>query len=166
MEANALKLFIVDDDKPMAVALKNYLQSKFGQGLRIFLFQDGENCLQNVDDETDLVVMDPEVSNSRGIDILKSIKKINPRTEVIMYSNNQDVATAIESYRKGAADLVTKDERGVSRIAQFIDRVITQPIRRIFGEFSVNKFVVIFLTTFIAIGIVSFVCIKLLHIHF
>ena len=165
MESHALKLYIVDDDKPMAVALKNYLQSKFGRGLRIFLFQNGEKCLQSVDDETDMVVMDPDVDKAHSLELLQSIKEINPNTEVVMFSNNDDIVMAIESYRKGAADSVAKDEIGMNKIAYLVDRLIRQPILRIFREFSVRKFTVIFLTTFLVMGIVVWFFLKVLHVR-
>lgn len=165
MEAHALKLYIVDDDQPMAIALKNYLQSKFGKGLKVSLFQSGEKCLQNVDDETDMVVMDPDVEKVHALQLLESIKEINPRTEVVMFSNNDDIVLAIESYRKGAADSVAKNAVGMNKIAHLLDRLIRQPILRIFREFSVKKFTVIFLSTFIIMGIVVWFFIKVLHVH-
>ncbi|MCW3086197.1 MAG: hypothetical protein JWP12_3563 [Bacteroidetes bacterium] len=165
MVSGKLKLFIVDDDRPMAITLKNFLYSKFGKGLDIFLFNNGEKCLQNLDNNTDIVIMDADAKSMSGQDVVRSIKAISPKTEVIVFSNNQDVAIAIESYKKGAADVVTKDTRGINKITYFINKVITEPIRRLVDEYGVSKFMVIFFSTFITMGIVVYLFIKYVPVY-
>lgn len=166
METHAHKLFIVDNDEPMAIALRNYLHSKFGTALKIFLFKNGEKCLQNIDEETDLIVMDPSINKPGGRNLLRSIKKISPHTEVILFSNNEDVTSAIESYKKGADVVVSKNTGGIKRMTGFINRVITQPIRRIFGEYSLTAFVFIFIAIFALVGIIAFIFIRFVHINY
>src|SRR4051812_44852842 len=105
-----LNLFIVDEDRSTIDTLKRDLNTRFGSNVNISVFKDGESCLQKVDDYTDVVILAPEIhsqsSGKNGIDILKSIKLLNPFTKVIMYSASKDIGMMIESFRKGAADFI------------------------------------------------------------
>jgi len=155
METQAINLFIVDDNQSMVSNLKQYLQSRFGNVLKISTFNDGKSCLKKVDDATDIVILDGYLNGESGLDVLKSIKEINDKTQVIMLSSNEDIAMAIDSFRMGAKDYVVKGSPGsMKRVGRLIGRILTGPIRIIVREFGVSKFVAIFLLTFVTMGIV------------
>ena len=64
----------------MVADLRQYLQNRFGFGLRISTFNDGESCLKQVDNHTNVVILDYYMEGINGLDVLKRIKKINPKT--------------------------------------------------------------------------------------
>jgi len=161
MQTQGLNLFIVDDNKSMVTALKLYLQSKFGISLQISTFNDGESCLEKVNQDTHIVILDHIMEGKNGVEVLKSIKAINPKTEVIMLSSNEDMAVAIESFRAGAIDYVVKGPSSWKKITKLVGHVITAPVRLIVAEFGVSKFMAMFLLTFITMGIAVF-----LALHF
>jgi len=154
MKTQGLNLFIVDDNKSMVNALKQYLQSRFGVSLKISTFYDGESCLEKVDEDTHIVILDYQMTGKNGIEVLKLIKAINPKTEVIMLSSNNDIVLAIDSFRMGAADYVVKGTSSWRKITQLVNEIITDPIRRMVKEFRVSKFFSIFLLTFAIMAIV------------
>lgn len=156
METQKSNLFIVDDDKLIAAALNNYLDTRFGRTLNISKFYDGKSCLKQVDNNTEIVILDYNLKEENGLDVLKSIKSINPKTEVIMLTNNEDVGTAIESYKKGASGYVVKNTRALSKLNILINRIITEPLRAMVREFGVNKFMAIFFLTFAIMGTVVY----------
>jgi DNA-binding NtrC family response regulator len=135
MEAQVISLFIVDDDKLLATDLKNYLQNKFGQKLQISIFSDGESCLKKIDKETHIVILDYFLGDENGLDILKAIKIINPKVEVIMLSGNEDMAIAIETFRAGAKDYVKKGVGSWGSITNSVYGIIIKPIRIIVKGF-------------------------------
>jgi DNA-binding NarL/FixJ family response regulator len=157
METQELNLYIVDDNKSMVYALKHYLNERFGEKISISTFFDGETCLQNIRDETDVVILDYFLGERNGNEILKCIKQINPRTEVIMLSSNEDLETAIESYKLGANNYVLKGSSAWRKISRLVKSFFEQPINSI-KRFGFTKFVSIlfvgFLTTGAAIGLV------------
>ena len=160
METQKSNLFIVDDDKLIASALGNYLNNRFGTSLNISKFYDGKSCLKNLDDQTNIVILDYNLKEENGLEILKSIKSINPKTEVIMLTNNEDIGTAIESYKKGASGYVVKNTRALNKLTVLINRIITEPLRTMVREYGVNKFMVIFFLTFASVGIVVYLFLK------
>jgi DNA-binding NarL/FixJ family response regulator len=156
METQGTNLFIVDDNRLMVTELKHYLQNRFGVSLNISTFDDGESCLEKVDKETNIVILDYFMDGKNGLDILKSIKTINPKTEVIMFSCNEDTAVAIETFRAGAKDYIVKGVGSWKKLIKIINYIITEPIRLMVREFGVTKYTAIFLLTFILMGIVVF----------
>jgi DNA-binding NtrC family response regulator len=161
MQAQGLNLFIVDDNTSMVTALKQYLQNRFGISVQISTFSDGESCLEKVDEQTHIVILDHFLEGKNGVEVLKSIKMINPKTEVIMLSSNEDMAVAIESFRAGATDYVVKGPSSWKKITKLVNHIITAPIRIIVKEFGVSKYMAIFLLTFVIMAIVVF---SVLHI--
>lgn len=158
MQTQGLNLFIVDDNKSMVAGLKQYIQNKFGNSVNISTFYSGESCLEKVDKNTHIVILDYFLDEKNGLETLKEIKEINPDTEVIMLSSNDDIGLRIESFKVGATDYVIKGPSSWKKITMVIHHIITTPIRIIVREFGVSKFMAIFLMTFITMGlIVAFV---------
>jgi two-component system, NtrC family, response regulator AtoC len=162
METQGLNLFIVDDNKLMVSTLKDYLQNRFGLGIRISTFHDGESCIAKVDKETHIVILDYFMKGKNGLDTLKSIKAINPKTEVIMLSGNEDMALVIDSFRAGANDYVVKGTGAWKKISRVVNHIITAPIRLMVKEFGVSKYFAIFILTFVIMGLVVVLALNLL----
>ncbi|HWY38737.1 MAG TPA: response regulator [Bacteroidia bacterium] len=162
METQGLNLFIVDDNVLTVTALKQYLQNRFGISINISTFNDGESCLERIDKETHVVILDYYMKGKNGLEVLKSIKDINPKTEVIMLSGNENMALAIESFRAGATDYIIKGSGSWKKITKLVTHIITEPIRLMVKEFRVSKYMAIFLLTFITLGIVCFSAYRML----
>lgn len=135
METQGINLFIVDDNRLLAADLKIFLQNRFGSDLIITTFQDGDSCLKNIDCSIHIVILDYFMEGKNGLEILKAIKGINPKTEVIMLSNNEDIAVAIETFRAGARDYVIKGDGAWKKVMKIVDVIITKPIRIIVKGF-------------------------------
>lgn len=153
METQGQNLFIVDDNNLMVSTLKQFLQNRFGVSVNISTFNDGESCLEKVDKNTQIVILDYYMEGQNGLEILKAIKAINPKTEVIMLSSNEDMAVAIETFRAGANDYIVKGTGSWRKITKLVEHIITEPIRIMVREFGVSKFTAIFLFTFIIMGL-------------
>lgn len=153
METQGQNLFIVDDNNLMVSTLKQFLQNRFGVSVNISTFNDGESCLEKVDKNTQIVILDYYMEGQNGVEILKAIKEKNPKTEVIMLSSNEDMAVAIESFRAGANDYIVKGTGSWRKITKLVEHIITEPIRIMVREFGVSKFTAIFLLTFIIMGL-------------
>lgn len=160
MNTQGLNLFIVDDNALVLSSLRNYLNGRFGKDLNISTFNSGANALQKVDKNTSVVILDYYLEGENGNEILQSIKKINPKTEVIMFSSNEEIGVAIDSFRKGATDYVIKGDNGWKKISHIVLDIITYPVRILVKEFRVTKFVAIFLLTFVVMGAVVYLALK------
>ena len=118
------KIFIVDDEPLLSEMLTDYLKDQ-NQGLIIKSFPTGEDCLKNLYENPDAVVLDYHL-NSReknalnGIDILKEIKKRNKALPVIMLSSQKSYAIATQTIMYGAVYYVTKGQEAFNEIYELI----------------------------------------------
>jgi DNA-binding NarL/FixJ family response regulator len=163
MNNKQLNVVIADEDKIMTTALKNDLKANFGSDINIRVFNDAKDCLEAIDDNTHMVILAYDFKKRQGpengIELLKMIKKTHPLVEVVMHSSNDDLKVILKSFKVGAKSYVVKETNSFGTIRSIIRRRFTEPIRRIIREFGVKKFVTIFLTIFIIMGIVSWILI-------
>ena len=80
-----------------------------------------------------------------------------------MLSSNEDIGVAIDSFRSGATDYVVKGANSWKKLSSAIYKVITYPIRVLVKEFGVNKFLAIFLLTFVLLGAVVLIALKFIR---
>lgn len=154
MKAQGINIFLVDDNRLMVTDLKHFLSNRFGTDLNISVFNDGESCIAKIDKDTHIVILDYFLDGKNGLEVLKLIKEINPKTEVIMLSSNEDIVLAIDTFRNGATDYVIKGDGALKKISKLVYRIITEPIRIIVREFGVSKYMAIFLLTFVSMGVI------------
>jgi DNA-binding NtrC family response regulator len=124
MKKQAPTIFIVDDEPLLSAMLTDYLKEQHA-GFNIRSFPTGEACLQSLDEEPDLVVLDyylnsKEKDAANGIDILKEIKKQNHALPVIILSSQQSYGTAAQTIRYGAVHYVIKGQDAFEEIFQLI----------------------------------------------
>jgi DNA-binding NtrC family response regulator len=157
-----MNLFIVDSDKAAADKLEKSLYNRFGKDLNISTFFRGESCIEKVDATTNFVVLAYFFDDQNGNDILKSIKAINPKTEVIMLSSNTDVVAILETLRGGATDYLVKGDSAWRKLVPYVYRAIAEPIRRFGKEYGPPAYIAMFATAFVMVGICSFFLMKML----
>ncbi len=96
----------------------------------------------------DLVVLDSLNEKGRNpeqvFEVLKRIKASFPETEVIVHTTNDDLAIAVGALRSGATDYIIKHNNSWLRIGMLADKIVAQPIRALFTEWGVKKFIGIF----------------------
>jgi len=98
-------ILIVDDDKSIRYSLKRMLEGNFS----ILTAQNGEEALNQVKKNLpDLVIMDIKMPGRNGMDVLKEIKTIDPKSLVIMMTAYGTTETAIEAMKYGAFDYILK----------------------------------------------------------
>jgi len=107
---NAMKkqhIFLIDDDESTLGMLSKFFAR---QGVAYVREEsDGQHALQMLQEEIfDVVITDLMLDTVTGIDILKKVKEVAPRTEVIIITGNSSVDTAVQAMKQGAFDYITK----------------------------------------------------------
>jgi len=98
-------ILIVDDDKSIRYSLKRMLEENFS----VITAQNGEEALNQVREKPpDLIIMDIKMPGRNGIDVLKEVKSIDPKSLVIMMTAYGTTETAIEAMKFGAFDYILK----------------------------------------------------------
>ena len=98
-------ILIVDDDKSIRYSLKRMMEGNFS----VLTAQNGEEALNRFkENPPDLVIMDIKMPGQNGIDVLKEIKSIDPKSLVIIMTAYGTTETAIEAMKYGAFDYILK----------------------------------------------------------
>ena len=118
------KIFVVDDDPMLTMALEDYLTRKASH--QVTVFDTGEACLKNLSEGPDIIILDYYLNSvhkdaANGMEILQTIKKQLPNTHVIMLSSQERYGVAMQTLIKGAEQYVIKDESAFEKIAGMID---------------------------------------------
>lgn len=126
-----ITIFIVDDNVIFAMTLKANIEVAFKNvPFKIHTFETGEECLDSFDElQPDLVILDfylnsKSVSAADGLQILTKIKKNSFKTSVVILTSNDQIDTALKSFRHGAADYVIKTEKPFKKIISSINNIL------------------------------------------
>ncbi|GAA0068755.1 hypothetical protein UT300003_02780 [Clostridium sardiniense] len=100
------KILIVDDEKNIRIGIKHCLKS---EGYNISMACDGEEALHKAENENyDLILMDYQMPNRNGVEILKILRENNILTKVIIMTAYGTVDVAVEAMKLGAVDFISK----------------------------------------------------------
>ena len=121
-QKNNPTIFIVEDDPFYQEILLNELKNN--QFSKVHVFDNGEQCLSNMDLNPDIILLDYNLeSNLNGIAVLKQVKASFPDTQVIMLSSQEKMETATNSMKFGAYDYVSKSRVALKRIEFLIEKI-------------------------------------------
>ncbi len=100
------KILIVDDEKNIRIGLKHCLKS---EGYNISMACDGDEALYKAENENyGLILMDYQIPNKNGIEVLKILRENNILTKVIIMTAYGTVNIAVEVMKLGAVDFISK----------------------------------------------------------
>ena len=113
------RIFVVDDDDMMAMALEDHLTRHTLH--EIHVFTTGEECIRNLRLQPDIIILDYNLNSiekeaADGMKILAAIKKLNKQIPVILFSSQDAYSIALQSINKGATQYVIKDEEAFDKI--------------------------------------------------
>ena len=99
-------ILLVDDEAGIRKVLGISLQDS---GYDVHTAENAKEALRLFEEMTPPIVLtDIKMPDMDGIELLRRIKKINPDTEVIMFTGHGDMGLAIKSLKNDATDFVTK----------------------------------------------------------
>ncbi len=116
-------VLIIDDEQEIRESLEQLLRI---EGYQADSASTGEEGLKRIDDGVfDLVLLDINLPDSNGLDLLTSIKHDSPEVVVIMITAYDSSQTAFQASKKGAESYVTKpwdNDKLLLEIRNLIDK--------------------------------------------
>jgi DNA-binding NtrC family response regulator len=121
-------IFIVDDDRIILNLLEYTFKSK--EGYEVKTFFSGEDCLENLTMNPDLIVLDHLFylqgnENMSGLDTLIELKRRQENVPVIILSAQDDVTLVKEFIKNGATKYIPKADYFVDALVESVDKVFT-----------------------------------------
>lgn len=100
------KIFIIEDN----IFYGNLLMSRIEDlGYSdIELFTTGEDCMKDIHKQPEIIFLDHNLPDVKGLNILKEIKSTYPQIQCVMISGQATIGVAINALKYGATDYLLK----------------------------------------------------------
>ena len=100
------KILIVEDDPELGKTLSDVLEVKGYSPVAVLTGKEGVTAVK--EEDSPLALLDLKLPDISGIEVLKEIKKISPRTEAIILTAFASIDTAMEAVSQGAFSYLQK----------------------------------------------------------
>ena len=113
----------MDDDRLILNLLEYTINNT--EDYQVKTFSSGEDCINNLDMNPDLIVLDHYFQKSgspamNGIDIIKIIREKKINTPVIILTGHEDDEIAMEYFRYGASEYIAKNDLFIDNLMEVI----------------------------------------------
>ncbi len=100
------KLLILDDDTPFRDRLARSMEKK---GFNVLTFSSYNECLNRCYEEFfDYAIIDMRLEDGSGLELIKKLKEISPKTKSLLLTGYGNIATAVAAIKSGAIDYLPK----------------------------------------------------------
>ena len=104
---NEVDTLIVDDDESITDLLSVGLEEN--EGFHCFAVTTGECALEKLSENSiNVMLLDLKLPGISGMDVLSEASLLCPEIPVIVITGTEDIQTAVEAMKLGAADYITK----------------------------------------------------------
>jgi DNA-binding NtrC family response regulator len=114
-------IFVVEDNQMYNKLVVSYLKTNKFSNVESYL--SGEEALNNMDKNPDIVIQDYLLDGMTGIEVLIKAKKTNPNVEFIFLSGQDSIDIAINSMKYGAYDYIVKDQMALQKMVNKIHKI-------------------------------------------
>ena len=115
-------IFIVEDSLIYKDLIVGYLQSKKFDNIQVF--NNGEECLKEIHQQPDIIILDNIYDGISGIELMQKVKETNPLIDFIFLSGQNEIPVAIKIMKLGAADYIIKNEQAPYRLVRSIEQLL------------------------------------------
>lgn len=103
------RILVVDDDNDLRLTIVDALQSS---GFQVDEASNGNEAIDKMrSTRYDIAIVDMVMPRVTGLELLSEIKKISPRTKIIIMTAFATIDNAVEAIKRGASDYVKKPFR-------------------------------------------------------
>ncbi len=119
----AKRIMVIDDEKIVGDMSKLSLEQ---EGYAVETFLSAEPALERLkEEEFDVVVTDLKMKGIDGMEVLRTVKRLYPKTKVIMITAFANLDAAIEALRGDVHDFFPKPVR-IKELKASIQRALSQ----------------------------------------
>lgn len=102
----AERVLLIDDEVEFLKALSDRMELR---GMNVSTADNAESAIAALDsDDYDAIVLDLQMPDMNGIDMLKVIKKSHPEMQVILLTGQATLEAGIQAMKLGAMDFMEK----------------------------------------------------------
>jgi DNA-binding response OmpR family regulator len=117
-------ILVVDDESTLRYFLRLHLQEQHYQVTEV---ADGQAAIDLIDKhDFDVALVDLRLTDMDGLDIVRHLRQVSPKTSVIILTAYATLDSAIEALRQGAHDYLTKPFNTSELLASVADGIARQ----------------------------------------
>jgi DNA-binding response OmpR family regulator len=121
-------VFIVEDNEMYSMMLEYKLSND--SIIKCMCFKTGEECLQNLELDPMLIILDYWLPGINGKETFDRIKKQAPDIPVVMLTRNKDKDVEKMLLKSGVHDYINKEEDSIKQVKHIINTVVDEIIRK------------------------------------
>lgn len=124
-------VFIVEDNDVYAKSLQSFLQTRFPSIKEIKIFRIGEMSLMELYRNPIIVIMDYFLNSKyeeahNGLEIIKRIKNLKPKTNIIVLSIQKNFNVILEAIKQYECIYVQKDQEAFNKVEEIIKEIFNR----------------------------------------
>ncbi|HTB06297.1 MAG TPA: response regulator [Bacteroidia bacterium] len=127
-DLNDSHIFIVEDNDMHSLMMDYVLSNE--TTAHITKFKSGEECIENLHLNPDIIILDYGLPGINGIDTYNEIKKLNPDLPVIVVTESTDNKVAQKFFKAGVSDFIRKEENAFELVSKVTDKILSITVRR------------------------------------
>jgi DNA-binding NtrC family response regulator len=117
----SFKVFVVDND---LFSLAIYEQQLRNMGCTdIVSFENEVECVKKLKEQPKVIFLDYRTNPQRGIAVLKTIKRISPRSYIIFITGPSGTLESLYSLKFGAFEYIIKDQQYPATIERILQKI-------------------------------------------
>jgi DNA-binding NtrC family response regulator len=120
-DTNDSLIFVVEDNRVYNKLIVSYL--KTNKFTNVLPFYSGEDTINNLYRNPDIIIQDFLLDGMNGIEVLKKAKEQNPNIEFIFLSGQDNIDVAINTMKYGAYDYIVKDQMALKKLVNKINKI-------------------------------------------
>lgn len=113
------RVYILEDSKTEGMLLRLCLGAI--QGLSIENFPDGRTLLSRIDEEPEVIITG--LNGDTELNLIKTIRAITPKTEVIVLSAQSDIDLVARVQEAGIYNYVVKSEGCIEYVREVLEKL-------------------------------------------
>ncbi|MCF8036094.1 MAG: sigma-54 dependent transcriptional regulator [Desulfobacteraceae bacterium] len=132
MSSQAGQVLVVDDESEIRELISHLLER---EGFSVLIASEGESALKTVrTGKPDVVLSDIKMPGMDGMELLKSLQKLDPELPVVLITGYGDIPGAVEAMQAGAYDYLVKPFQHHETI-QVLRRAMDERHQKLKGKF-------------------------------
>lgn len=116
--------FIVEDDPIYSAILESNLKNE--DDLEVLSYASGEEMLENLHLNPEIIILDHNLEELTGIEVLQKIRASNPDASVVFISGQEKTDVAVNSLKFGAVDYIVKNDTSIIKLKTILDKIREQ----------------------------------------
>ena len=106
MEKREIKILVVDDDNNLRETLSELLEL---EGYDVYQAESSKECMELVQSYFfNVILMDYNLSDGTGLDLIKKIRQFNTESQIIMITAHASLNTAVQAIQESVYDFLMK----------------------------------------------------------